>query len=98
MEDRLILAADCLGVPTRRSAGPGNGPAGQPIWASWPRDRHEIAHEALERVKGYDHDAGVAPAAGNRWRAFADGWSYEGEFLDAVASLALHVATRKPAS
>jgi hypothetical protein len=97
VEDTLIAAAHCLGVPTHLSAGPGNGPAGRQIWACWPRNRLEIAHDALERVMRYDQEAGVTPATGNLWRAYADGgWTYEGDFLDAVASLVLHVAeTRK---
>src|SRR4029077_20900662 len=82
-----------MGIATHTSAGPGHGPAGQPIWASWPRARVDIAHEALEQAIERDRTAGLTPCGGaNRWRAYADGWSYEGEFTEAVASLALHVS------
>jgi hypothetical protein len=53
----------------------------------------EIAREALEQVIQHDHTAGVARTAhSNRWRAYSAGWSYEGDFVAAVASLALHVS------
>jgi hypothetical protein len=96
MNDPLLTAASRLGIPTHTSAGPGRGPAGRPIWAKWPRSRMEIAREALEEVIQHDHTAGVAPTGrSNRWRAYSAGWSYEGEFVDAVASLALHVSARE---
>jgi hypothetical protein len=90
-EDPLIAAASRLGIATHTSAGPGHGPAGKPIWANWPRPRLDIAREALEEVIQHDRTAGLAPTGeSNRWRAYCAGWSYEGEFVDAVASLALH--------
>jgi hypothetical protein len=93
MEDALIAAARRLGVPTHASAGPGRGPANRKIWASWPRPRIDIAHETLERIVERDPAAGVVPCGrAHRWRAYAAGWSYEGEFTEAVASLALHVS------
>jgi len=96
MEDPLIIAALRLGVPTHTSAGPGHGPAGTPIWARWPRPRIDIAHDALEEVIVLDAAAGVAPAGHpHHWRAYSDGWSYEGDFLAAVAKLALHVSARQ---
>ncbi len=93
MDDPLIAAAMRFGIPTHTSAGPGHGPAGAHIWASWPRPRMDIAHDALDEVIERDPTAGVTPAGhSNLWRAYAAGWSYEGEFVDAVASLALHVS------
>lgn len=90
-DDPLIDAASRLGIPTYTSAGPGHGPAGKQIWANWPRARMDIACEALEEVIQHDRTAGLAPTGeSNRWRAYCTGWSYEGEFVDAVASLALH--------
>lgn len=90
-DDALIAAASRLGIPTHTSAGPGHGPAGKPIWANWPRPRMDIAREALEEVIQHDRTAGLAPTGeSNRWRAYSAGWSFEGEFVDAVASLALH--------
>jgi len=92
MDDPLIVAARRLGVSTTQAAGPGYGPAQRPIWASWPRPRLEIAQDALDEVVELDHTAGIVPAGhSHRWRAYAAGWTYEGEFADAVASLALHV-------
>lgn len=91
MNDPLLAAASRLGIPTHTSAGPGHGPAGRQIWANWPRPRMEIAREALEEVTQHDRTAGVTPTGrSNRWRAYSSGWSYEGDFVAAVASLALH--------
>jgi len=92
MDDPLIVAAKRLGVPITQAAGPGYGPAHRPIWASWPRPRLEIAQDALDEVIELDHTAGIVPAGRSQlWRAYAAGWAYEGEFAEAVASLALHV-------
>jgi hypothetical protein len=94
VHDPLMTAAKCLGVPVHTSAGPGQGPSGAQIWARWPRSRLDIAHDALALVTRQDRDAGVAPAGStNVWRAYAKDWSYEGDFVDAVASLALHVTS-----
>ena len=48
LNDPLLLAAERLGVPVAMSAGPDD--ADMQIWARWPRDRLEIAHDTLERV------------------------------------------------
>ena len=97
MQDPLIEAAHRLGVPTHTSAGPEPGSLSGQLWATWPRDRLEIAHEALARVVDYDHEARVVPSGRhNLWRAYASGWSYESDFVDAVATLALHVAGGTP--
>ncbi len=100
MDDPLLTAANRLGIPTHTSAGPGHGPAGRTIWASWPRPRMDIAHDTLEEAIERDQTAGVVPAgSANRWRAYSAGWSYEGEFIEAVASLALRVSSRaRPAA
>lgn len=96
MQDPLIDAAQRLGVPTHTSAGPEPGSLSGQLWATWPRDRLEIAHEALARVVRYDRDARVEPCGkGNVWRASASGWSYEGDFVDAVATLALRVSAEQ---
>jgi len=92
MQDPLIRAAQQLGVPTHSSAGP--QPGSLNLWATWPRDRLEIAHEALARVVDYDSEARVEPC-GNVWRAHTRGWSYESDFVDAVATLALRVAAKQ---
>jgi hypothetical protein len=93
MDDPLITAARRMGIATHTSAGPGQGPAGRRIWASWPRPRADIAHEALKQAIECDRTAGVMRCGGaNRWRAYSEGWSYEGEFIEAVASLALRVS------
>ncbi|MGH8209361.1 MAG: hypothetical protein ACREU6_07135 [Steroidobacteraceae bacterium] len=95
MQDRLIDAAERLGIATRASAGPGPGSLSGQLWATWPRDRLEVAHEALARVVDYDREARVEPCGGdNLWRASASGWSYESDFVDAVATLALRVARK----
>jgi hypothetical protein len=95
MDDPLLTAASRLGVATHTSAGPGHGPAGRDIWSSWPRPRMDIAHDALEEAIERDRTAGVVPAgSSNRWRAYAAGWCYEGEFIEAVASLALRVSSQ----
>jgi hypothetical protein len=92
MDDPLIVAAKRLGVPTHLAAGPGYGPANRSIWADWPRPRLEIAQDALDEVVELDRTAGIVPAGHSHlWRAYAAGWTYEGEFVEAVASLALHV-------
>jgi hypothetical protein len=97
MQDPLIDAAQRLGVPTHASAGPEPGELSGQLWATWPRDRLEIAHEALARVVRYDRDARVERCGkGNVWRASARGWSYEGNFVDAVATLALRVSETRP--
>ena len=96
MQDPLIEAAQRLGVTTHSSAGPEPGDLSGQLWATWPRDRLEIAHEALARVAAYDRDARVEPSGrDNVWRACTGAWSYESDFVDAVATLALHVATRQ---
>jgi hypothetical protein len=97
MQDPLIDAAQRLGVPTHTSAGPEPGEMSGQLWATWPRDRLEIAHEALARVVRYDREARVEPCGkGNVWRASASGWSYESDFVDAVATLALRVSETHP--
>ncbi len=99
MDDPLIAAAASLGIPTHTSAGPGHGPAGERIWATWPRPRMDIAHDALDEVIERDSTAGVSPAGhSNLWRAYAAGWSHEGEFVEAVARLALHVSAARRAA
>lgn len=94
MQDPLIEAAARLGIATHASAGPEPGSLTGQLWATWPRDRLEIAHEALARAVDYDSGARVEPSGRhNIWRASAaGGWSYESDFVDAVAMLALHVA------
>jgi hypothetical protein len=84
-------AAERLGVATHTSAGPEPGSLSGQLWATWPRDRLEIAHEALARAVDYDREARVEPCRANIWRASATGWSYESDFVDAVARLALRV-------
>jgi hypothetical protein len=91
MQDPLMEAAERLGVATYTSAGPESGSLSGHIWATWPRDRLEIAHEALARAVDYDSKARVEPCRANIWRASATGWSYESDFVDAVAKLALRV-------
>jgi hypothetical protein len=98
MQDPLIDAAQRLGVPTHTSAGPEPGELSGQLWATWPRDRLEIAHDALARVVRFDRNARVERCGkGDVWRASANGWSYEGDFVDAVATLALRVAAARPA-
>src|SRR6185437_7193789 len=95
MQDPLIEAAGKLGVATHSSAGPEPGSLSGQLWATWPRDRLEVAHEALARVVDYDSEARVERCGrANIWRASAPGWSYESDFVDAVAMLALRVTTR----
>jgi hypothetical protein len=97
MQDPLIDAAQRLGVPTHTSAGPEPGEMSGQLWAIWPRDRLEIAHEALARVVRYDREARVERCGkGNVWRASAHGWSYESDFVDAVATLVLRVSETHP--
>ena len=91
MQDPLMEAAERLGVATHTSAGPEPGSLSGQLWATWPRDRLEIAHEALARAVDYDSEARVEPCRANIWRASATGWSYESDFVDAVAKLALRV-------
>lgn len=93
MQDPLMEAAERLGVATHTSAGPEPGSLSGQLWATWPRDRLEIAHEALARAVDYDSQARVEPRRANIWRASATGWSYESDFVDAVAKLALRVVT-----
>ena len=59
MQDPLIEAAEKLGVATHSSAGPEPGSLCGQLWATWPRDRLEVAHEALARVSDYDSEARV---------------------------------------
>ncbi|TLY63489.1 MAG: hypothetical protein E6K52_03805 [Gammaproteobacteria bacterium] len=93
----LIAAARRFGIPTHVSEGPGQGSSGRQVWTCWPRSRMEIAHDALAQVIHCDCEAGVTSAGrANVWRAFTSGWSYEGDFVDAVAALALHVAELRP--
>ncbi len=95
MQDPLFEAAQRLGVATHASAGPEPRCLSGQLWATWPRDRLEIAHEALARVVDYDREARIVPCGRhNVWRAYSSGWSYESDFVDAVATLALHVARR----
>jgi hypothetical protein len=91
MQDPLMEAAERLGVATHTSAGPEPRSLSGQLWATWPRDRLEIAHEALARAVDYDSEARVEPCRANIWRASATGWSYESDFVDAVAMLALRV-------
>jgi hypothetical protein len=91
MQDPLMEAAERLGVATHTSAGPEPGSLSGQLWATWPRDRLEIAHEALARAVDYDSEARVEPCRANIWRASATGWTYESDFVDAVAKLALRV-------
>ena len=91
MQDPLMEAAERLGVATHTSAGPEPGSLTGQLWATWPRDRLEVAHEALARAVDYDSEARVEPCRANIWRASATGWTYEGDFVDAVARLALRV-------
>jgi hypothetical protein len=97
MQDHLIEAAQRLGVATHTSAGPEPDAATTgPVWATWPRDRLEIAHEALARLADYDSEARVEPCGHDDvWRASTHGWSYESDFVDAVATLALRVFTKQ---
>ena len=92
MQDPLMEAAERLGVATHSSAGPEPGSLTGQLWATWPRDRLEIAHEALARAVNYDSEARVE-RCGRHWRASASGWSYESDFVDAVAKLALRVTS-----
>ncbi len=93
MQDPLIEAAERLGVATHTSAGPEPGSLTGRLWATWPRDRLEIAHETLARAVYLDSAARVEPCGrDNIWRASAGGWTYESDFVDAVARLALRVA------
>ncbi|MDB6090591.1 MAG: hypothetical protein JWN85_3375 [Gammaproteobacteria bacterium] len=97
MQDPLIDAARRLGVPTHTSAGPEPGSMSGQLWATWPRDRLEIAHDALAKVVRFDRAARVEPCGeGNLWRASAGSWSYESDFVDAVATLALRVSETRP--
>lgn len=93
MQDPLMEAAERLGVATHTSAGPEPNALSGQLWATWPRDRLEIAHEALARAVDYDSEARVEPCRANIWRAYASGWSYESDFVDAVAMLALRVVS-----
>jgi hypothetical protein len=96
MQDPLMEAAERLGVATHSSAGPEPGSLTGQLWATWPRDRLEIAHEALARAVDYDSEARVEPCRANLWRASASGWSYESDFVDCVAMLALRVVGEYP--
>ncbi len=94
MQDPLIEAAERLGVATHTSAGPEPGSLTGQLWATWPRDRLEIAHEALARAVYLDSAARMEPCGRNNiWRASASGWSYESDFVDAVAMLALRITS-----
>jgi hypothetical protein len=98
MQDPLIEAAERLGVATHTSAGPEPGSLSGQLWATWPRDRLEIAHEALARAVVFDSEARVEPCGrDNIWRASVSGWSYESDFVDAVAMLALRVTSESGA-
>jgi hypothetical protein len=98
MQDPLIEAAERLGVATHTSAGPEPGSLTGQLWAIWPRDRLEIAHEALARAVDFDSEARVEPCGrDDMWRASASGWSYESDFVDAVAMLALRVTSESSA-
>ncbi len=92
MQDPLMEAAERLGIATHTSAGPEPGTSPGQLWATWPRDRLELAHEALARAVDCDRDARVEPSGRhNIWRASAGEWSSESDFVDAVAMLALRV-------
>jgi uncharacterized cupin superfamily protein len=89
--DPLILAAERLGVPVDASAGPPEE-AGIKIWARWPRDRLEIAHDTLERVMQIEHGTDIAlDGETGIWRARCGTWTFTGPFEEAVAMVALHV-------
>lgn len=88
--DPLILAAERLGVPVNVSAGPDE--ADVQIWARWPRDRLEIAHDTLERVLQIDDGTDLAlDGETGIWRARCGAWTFTGPFEEAVAMVALHV-------
>lgn len=89
--DPLIVAAERLGVPLDASAGR-DEPQSLQIWARWPRDRLEIAHDTLERVMEIDGDTELAlDGETGIWRARCGTWTYTGPFDEAVAMVALHV-------
>ena len=99
MQDPLIEAAERRGVATHTSAWPEPGALTGQLWATWPRDRLEIAHEALARAVNYDSEARLEPCGrDNIWRASASGWVYESDFVDAVAMLALRVTGAEKSS
>jgi uncharacterized cupin superfamily protein len=88
--DPLMLAAERLGVPVNVSAGPNDG--NMRIWAHWPRDRLEIAHDTLERVMQIDDGTDIAlDGETGIWRARCGTWTFTGPFDEAVAMVALHV-------
>jgi hypothetical protein len=92
MNDLLFTAAKQLGVATEVSAGPGEGFAGAPIWARWPRHPLEVAQEMLNQIAASGEDVHVRPlGATPLWRARRGSWTYIGRFEDAVAHLAMHV-------
>jgi hypothetical protein len=89
--DPLIVAAERLGVPVDASAGR-NGAEELQIWARWPRDRLEIAHDTLERVLELDEGTELAlDGESGIWRARCGSWTFTGPFDEAVAMVALHV-------
>jgi uncharacterized cupin superfamily protein len=88
--DPLILAAERLGVAVDVSAGPEQ--ADMQIWARWPRDRLEIAHDTLERVMEIEDATDMAlDGETGIWRARCGKWTFTGPFEEAVAMVALHV-------
>jgi uncharacterized cupin superfamily protein len=91
INDPLIVAAERLGVPVDTSAGR-NEPLDLQIWARWPRDRLEIAHDTLERVMELQDDTELAlDGETGIWRARSGTWTFTGPFDEAVAMVALHV-------
>jgi uncharacterized cupin superfamily protein len=91
INDPLIVAAERLGVPVDTSAGRGE-PSELQIWARWPRDRLEIAHDTLERVMELQDDTELAlDGETGIWRASCGTWTFRGPFEEAVAMVALHV-------
>jgi uncharacterized cupin superfamily protein len=91
INDPLIVAAERLGVPVDTSAGR-NEPLDLQIWARWPRDRLEIAHDTLERVMELQDDTELAlDGETGIWRARCGTWTFTGPFDEAVAMVALHV-------
>jgi uncharacterized cupin superfamily protein len=89
--DPLIVAAERLGVPVNASSG-GNELQDMQIWARWPRDRLEIAHDTLERVMELEGGTELAlDGETGIWRARCGTWTFTGPFDEAVAMVALHV-------
>lgn len=87
----LAKAADQFGIPTEESAGPENMPGVQ-LWARWPRHHLEVAHDILNRIMTLHDDVEVSRlGTTGKWQALSADWTFEGDFEDAVAELALHL-------